>query len=136
MSLVPGSTPLNLMVEAEPRSIKHKTLSSYYPHLYTLRDYILLSTKSSLPRALLFLPSDPPEYGCLIRETICAVSAPPKGTARAPGIVMGSQQEAIDRALAEIARKDTGVGQRRNILLTSTRVGGIHLLTAKCNQYS
>jgi hypothetical protein len=111
----PGTT------SAGTRSIKHKTLSSYFPHIYKLQDYISISSGSS--NADISRQSDPPEYTQLLTQTICGVSnAPTPGSVRIGKGTVGSQQECIDRILMEITRRDRGVGEARNVLLSTHRV--------------
>jgi hypothetical protein len=71
----------------------------------------------------LVLPDDPPEYEALLKGTICGASAVPVGKEFYIGsTAVGTQQEAIDRVLAEISRRDRGVGEGRNVLISTCRV--------------
>ncbi|RXK34877.1 hypothetical protein M231_07866 [Tremella mesenterica] len=97
-----------------PLNIKHKTLSSYYPHLHRLQDFISPHCDNLLQG------SDIDDYTQLLRSTLCGVreSVPwPQRDQEAGCGLDGTQQEAIDRILLEIGRR-----RDRDVLLSTDRV--------------
>lgn len=99
------------MGESASATLRHKTLSAYYPALTTLGAH--LSTFPSL-----LYHSDPDQYRSLLETTVCAPndkagSAPPLGPAE------WTQQEAIDRILQELVSVR---GQRGDVLTFGTKV--------------
>jgi telomerase reverse transcriptase len=104
------------------KRLRHKTLSAYYPHLQTLRDY-LVSTLGC-PLTQLLHPDDPERYTELLDTTISAVLSDDHARlwndAGRWGDVEGTQQEAIDRIMREVARSATR--NHRDVLLSGSRV--------------
>jgi hypothetical protein len=102
----------------EKKEYRHKTLSAYYPHLYTLHDYLLTAPRSSTSAIISATDSD--EYKRLIQETVCACrlapqDLPPKGE------VWGTQQEIVNRVLGEVARRCAREGIK-DVLVSSDKV--------------
>jgi hypothetical protein len=102
----------------EKKEYRHKTLSAYYPHLYTLHDYLLTAPRSSTSAIISATDSD--EYKRLIQETVCACrlapqDLPPKGE------VWGTQQEIVNRVLGEVARRCAREGIK-DVLISSDKV--------------
>ena len=98
--------------------LRHKTLSAYYTHLYTLHDYLLTAPRSST--SPIILETDSAEYKRLIRKTICATRTspehlPPKGE------LWGTQQELVDRVLGEVAKRCAREGIK-DVLISSDKV--------------
>lgn len=94
-----------------PPTLRHKTLSVYYPHLTTLGTHLA-------PVPSLVYNSDPAEYRDLLNTTVCAPSAqaaplPP------PGPPHRTQQEAIDHIVQELT---TARGPRGDALVWGTKV--------------
>lgn len=86
-----------------PRQHRHKTLSAYYPHLHTLHDYLLSAPASSQRRVL--LESDNEEYKRLVLGALCGTSADVLLPAVSHEVSTATQQEVVDRVIAEVARK-------------------------------
>jgi hypothetical protein len=104
------------------KRLRHKTLSAYYPHLQTLRDYLVSTLRCPLTQLL--HPDDPGGYTELLDTAICAVLIETHvwngGLAGKWGDVEGTQQEAIDRIMREVARSVTR--DHRDVLLSGSRV--------------
>lgn len=96
------------------RSLRHKTLSAYYPSLETLDEYLTSRTGSSP-----VYHSDPQDYRELLATTICA---PQQDAGPFPSFtIIGSeckQQEVIDRILQELSKR----GSRADALILGTKV--------------
>lgn len=92
-------------------TLRHKTLSVYYPVLTTLGVH-LAATPS------LVYNSDPDEYRDLLSTTVCAPNAQARN-APPPGPEHWTQQEAIDRIVHELV---TTHGQRGDALVWGTKV--------------
>jgi hypothetical protein len=86
----------------ETREYRHKTLSAYYTHLYTLHDYLLTAPSSST--FSIISEGDSKDFKRLVQETICA---PKLSTGSVPGRSesWGTQQALVDRILGEVARR-------------------------------
>ena len=97
---------------------RHKTLSAYYPKLYTLHDYILSAPTSSSSRVL--LETDSEQYRNLVQATLCAPS-PDTILPGSNGEVWGTQQELVDRIVGEIARRSARL-DIKDVLVTSDKV--------------
>ncbi|CAK9784445.1 unnamed protein product [Cutaneotrichosporon oleaginosum] len=83
------------MGEGSPGTLRHKTLSVYYPLLTTLGAHLSATVYNS----------DPPEYRALLSTTICAPNAPGLPPPPPPsGPLEWTQQEAIDRIVHELVR--------------------------------
>jgi len=104
--------------EQEKKEYRHKTLSAYYPHLYTLHDYLLSAPRSSTSAIISATDSD--EYKRLIRETVCACRLPPQDLP-SKGEVWGTQQEIVNRVLGEVARRCAREGIK-DVLISSDKV--------------
>ena len=105
----------------EKKEYRHKTLSAYYPHLYTLHDYLLTAPRSSTSAIVSATDSD--EYKRLIQVTVCACrlapqDLPPKGE------VWGTQQEIVNRVLGEVARRCAREAIK-DVLISSDKVSYI-----------
>lgn len=105
------------------KEYKHKTLSAYYPHLFTLHDY--LHTAPSSSTTSIVSETDSIEYKRLVQETICASritpdSLPPKVE------VWGTQHEVVDRVLGEVARRCARQGIK-DVLVSGDKVSCIAL---------
>lgn len=83
----------------------HKTLSSYYPRLCTLEEY--LSEYDGL-----VYHSDPAEYRALVSGALCAERAHKLGPFPPVGPVEGSQQDAIDAILRALGHDVLVLGNR------------------------
>lgn len=99
--------------------IRHKTLSAFYTSIVNLRSALHLFPNDELVR-----PGDPVEYesllsGCLVaaRDESVNISRPDTGKENAGPTSKGSQQEAIDRVLEEVSRRD-----KNNVLLFGSKV--------------
>jgi len=105
------------------KEYRHKTLSAYYPHLYTLHDYLLTAPRSSTSTFILATDSD--EYKRLIQETVCACRQAPQDLP-SKGEVWGTQQEIVNRVLGEVARRSAREGTK-DVLISSDKVSyGLH----------
>jgi hypothetical protein len=102
----------------EKKEYRHKTLSAYYPHLYTLHDYLLTAPRSSTSAIISATDSD--EYKRLIQETVCACRLAPQDLP-SKGEVWGTQQEIVNRVLGEVARRCTKEGIK-DVLISSDKV--------------
>jgi hypothetical protein len=105
------------------KEYRHKTLSAYYPHLYTLHDYLLTAPRSSTSNIISDNDSD--EYKRLIQETVCACRITPQDLP-SKGEVWGTQQEIVNRVLGEVARRCAREGTK-NVLISSDKVSFVHL---------
>ena len=103
---------------SETSGHRHKTLSAYYPRLYTLHNYLLSAPTSSSSRVL--LESDSEEYRQLVQGTLCAPTGdtPLSGW---NGEVYGTQQEVVDRVVGEIAKRSARL-DIKDVLVTSDKV--------------
>lgn len=99
------------MGESASASVRHKTLSAYYPVLTTLGSH--LSAFSTL-----VYHSDPDEYRALLTTTICA-PCDTAGPAPLPGVTAWTQQEAIDRILQDLV---SARGRSGDALTLGTKV--------------
>lgn len=100
---------------------RHKTLSAYYPRLYTLRDYVLSAPTTSHSRVLLDTDTDSKDYRLLIQGTLCAIHSEDEAMPQYPREVWGTQQELVDRIVGEIARRSAKV-DIKDVLVTSDKV--------------
>lgn len=100
------------------KGYRHKTLSAYYPNLYTLHDYLLTAPRSSTSAIISATDSD--EYKRLIQETVCACRMDPQDLP-AKGEVWGTQQEIVNRVLGEVARRCAREGIK-DVLISSDKV--------------
>ncbi|BEJ01730.1 hypothetical protein CcaverHIS631_0604120 [Cutaneotrichosporon cavernicola] len=91
-------------------TLRHKTLSIYYPVLMTLGTHL-----TAVPS--LVYNSDPTEYRDLLSTTICAPNAQ-AGTATPISPVQRTQQEAIDRLVQELVNAR---GPRGDALVWGTK---------------
>jgi len=106
------------MGREEKKEYRHKTLSAYYPHLYTLHDYLLTAPTSSTSAIISATDSD--EYERLIQETVCACRQPPQDLP-SKCEVSGTQQEIVNRVLGEVARRCAREGIK-DVLISSDKV--------------
>ena len=119
-----GNVTIMAMIEKdeegqlEPKQVRHKTLSAYYPNLITIHDYILTAPGPST--AAIIQESDTDEYKHLIKETICAFRTSVEGLS-SKGVSQGSHQEVVDRVLVEVARRCMREG-KKNVLISSDKV--------------
>lgn len=111
------------MTSISKRGLHQKTLSSYYPQINTLLDY-LDGFKGSVR---LIVDNDPHCYIELLRTAICASQHDVKAMSPAWTPLICSQQEAIDRTLLEAGRLLSKAGLARNVLLSGNRVCGMLL---------
>ena len=102
----------------EKKEYRHKNLSAYYPHLYTLHDYLLTAPRSST--SAIISDNDSDDYKRLIQETVCACRLDP-GNLPAKGEVWGTQQEIVNRVLGEVARRCAREGIK-DVLISSDKV--------------
>jgi hypothetical protein len=102
----------------EKKEYRHKTLSAYYPHLYTLHDYLLTAPRSSTSTIISATDSD--EYKRLIQETVCGCRLAPQDLP-SKGEVWGTQQEIVNRVLGEVARRCAREGIK-DVLISSDKV--------------
>jgi hypothetical protein len=100
------------------REYRHKTLSAYYPYLYTLHDYLLTAPRSSTSAIISATDSD--EYKRLIQATICACRLDPQDLP-SKDEVWGTQQEIVNRVLGEVARRCAKEGIK-DVLISSDKV--------------
>lgn len=105
----------------EKKVYRHKTLSAYYPHLYTLHDYLLTAPTSSTSAIISATDSD--EYRRLIQDTVCGCRSAPPGLPT-KGEVWGTQQEIVNRVLGEVARRCAREGIK-DVLISSDKVSYI-----------
>jgi hypothetical protein len=87
--------------------IRHKSLSAYFPHLYTLSG--LLNRSASSDHISLSRPGDPTDFKDLLAHSICAITANvalnvPKLEPAQRG-VGPSHTEVVDNILQELARR-------------------------------
>jgi hypothetical protein len=102
---------------------RHKTLSAYYPHLYTLHNYLLTAPRSST--STIISDNDSDEYKRLIQETVCACRIAPHDLT-SKGEVWGTQQENVNRVLGEVARRCAREGTK-DVLISSDKVSFVLL---------
>jgi hypothetical protein len=124
-------TPPPAPASSSSKRLRHKTLSAYYPLLQTLREYLVSTIRCPLTQLL--HPDDPEGYTELLDTAICAVlSETPvwNGMAGRWGDVDGTQQEAIDRIMREVARSVTR--DHRDVLLSGSRVRRIISSPLRC----
>ncbi len=98
--------------DASAGTLRHKTLSVYYPVLTTLGAHLAATP------TLRYGSSDPGDYLDLLSTTICAPNAQ-AGTAPPPEPVHCTQQEAIDRIVQELVATK---GPRGDALVWGTKV--------------
>lgn len=121
--------PPTVHTDSGLKQIRHKTLSAYYPTLWTLQDYL----NAQLGDPMVY-HSDPEEYKRVLATTTCAPqrSAAPL-TECEPEHIEGKQQEVIDRILQEVGKK----GDRGDALVLGTKVGlSLSRLTIGIRSYS
>jgi hypothetical protein len=106
------------ILDTEKKEYRHKTLSAYYPHLYTLHDYLLTAPRSSTSTIISDHDSD--EYKRLIQETVCGCRSAPQDMP-SKGEVWGTQQEIVNRVLGEVARRCAREGIK-DVLISSDKV--------------
>jgi hypothetical protein len=107
------------------REYRHKTLSAYYPRLYTLHDYLLSAPISSSSSVLLSTDGD--DYRRLVEQTICALRHDsPVLSLNGSGSRRGTQQELVDSITAEVSRRSSREGIK-DILVSSDKVRVISL---------
>jgi hypothetical protein len=102
----------------EKTEYRHKTLSAYYPHLYTLHDYLLTAPRASTSTIISATDSD--DYRRLIQDTVCACRLAPRDLP-SKGEVWGTQQETVNRVLGEVARRCAREGIK-DVLIYSDKV--------------
>jgi hypothetical protein len=111
-----GTAILSSQAPDSSGQVKHKALSAHYPSLVTLR-----STLHAFPTTALERPDDPGAYTDLLKECLLASRTggvwDPQPCKKAT-TTSGSQQEAIDRVLIEVSRRDAG----NNVLLFGLKV--------------
>lgn len=95
---------------ASTSTVRHKTLSTYYPTLTTLGTHLAAYDA--------VYHSDPEEYRALLETTLCA-PRDDAGPAPPPGPAEWTQQEAIDRILDALVKER---GSRGDALVLGTKV--------------
>lgn len=104
-----------------PPTLHHKTLSAYYPYIYTLSQFIssrLEDFESQLHT------SNTTAFSTFLTSTLCAFRNEDELNRveldKDRRVIFPTQQEAIDKALSHVAKASSGPGKVQNLLLLRT----------------
>ncbi|WWC95477.1 hypothetical protein V866_002341 [Kwoniella sp. B9012] len=110
------------------RQLRHKTLSAYYPVLYTLSTLLTSTISNANADRPISKPNDPVAYKNLLDSSICAYRSNElkgqleeklKGCKRSSGL---SQQESINCVLRDLSRNG-----EKNVLISGNRFPSVEL---------
>ncbi|OCF77899.1 hypothetical protein I204_01902 [Kwoniella mangroviensis CBS 8886] len=114
--------------EGKDRQLRHKTLSAYYPVLYTLSALLTTTITYADTDRPISKPDDPIPYKNLLDSSICAYRSKEqkgqleeklKGCKRSSGL---SQQESINCVLRDLSRNG-----EKNVLISGNRFPSVEL---------
>ncbi|OXH32063.1 telomerase reverse transcriptase [Cryptococcus neoformans] len=113
--------PATTQQRTSPPTLHHKTLSAYYPYIYTLSKFISsrLEGFESQTHA-----SNTTTFSTFLRTTLCAFRNEDELNRveldKDRRVIFPTQQEAIDKALSHVAKASSGPGKVQNLLLLRT----------------
>lgn len=113
--------PAKIQQGTSPPTLHHKTLSAYYPYIYTLSKFISsrLEGFESQPHA-----SNTTAFSTFLKTTLCAFRNEDELNRveldKDRRVIFPTQQEAIDKALSHVAKASSGPGKVQNLLLFRT----------------
>ncbi|ADV22435.1 telomeric template RNA reverse transcriptase, putative [Cryptococcus gattii WM276] len=104
-----------------PPTLHHKTLSAYYPYIYTLSQFISSRLEDFESQRH---TSNTTAFSTFLTSTLCAFRNEDELNRveldKDRRVIFPTQQEAIDKALSHVAKASSGPGKVQNLLLLRT----------------
>ncbi|KIR60061.1 telomerase reverse transcriptase [Cryptococcus bacillisporus CA1873] len=104
-----------------PPTLHHKTLSAYYPYIYTLSKFISSRLEDFESQQHI---SNTTAFSTFLTSTLCAFRNEDELNRvqldKDRRVIFPTQQEAIDKALSHVAKASSGLGKVQNLLLLRT----------------
>nr|KIR46837.1 telomerase reverse transcriptase [Cryptococcus bacillisporus CA1280] len=104
-----------------PPTLHHKTLSAYYPYIYTLSKFISSRLEDFESQQHI---SNTTAFSTFLTSILCAFRNEDELNRvqldKDRRVIFPTQQEAIDKALSHVAKASSGLGKVQNLLLLRT----------------
>ncbi|KAL0249996.1 hypothetical protein I308_103299 [Cryptococcus tetragattii IND107] len=113
--------PAKIQQRTLPPTLHHKTLSAYYPYIYTLSKFISSRLEDFENQQHI---CNTTAFSTFLTSTLCAFRNEDELNRveldKDRRVIFPTQQEAIDKALSHVAKASSGLGKVQNLLLLRT----------------